>query len=86
MRTLPRGPRGRLLQANAYWRHGDDFQIIAGERRWRASQLAALESIPALVRPHDDATSLEVALIENMVREDLNPVEEARACAALKRS
>ena len=40
-------------------------------------------TIPALVRPHDDAASLEVALIENMAREDLNPVEEARACAAL---
>jgi ParB family chromosome partitioning protein len=62
---------------------GGRYELIAGERRWRASQLAELDSIPALVRPHDDATSLEVALIENMVREDLNPVEEARACAAL---
>ena len=62
---------------------GGRYELIAGERRWRASQLAELEAIPALVRPHDDATSLEVALIENMVREDLNPVEEARACAAL---
>jgi ParB family chromosome partitioning protein len=62
---------------------GGRYELIAGERRWRAAQLAELESIPALVRQHDDATSLEVALIENMVREDLNPVEEARACAAL---
>jgi ParB family chromosome partitioning protein len=62
---------------------GGRYELIAGERRWRAAQLAELESVPALVRPHDDATSLEVALIENMVREDLNPVEEARACAAL---
>jgi ParB family chromosome partitioning protein len=59
------------------------FELIAGERRWRAAKLAGLESIPALVRARDDAESLELALIENMVREDLNPVEEARACAAL---
>ena len=59
------------------------FELIAGERRWRAAQIAGLESVPALVRARDDAESLEVALIENMVREDLNPVDEARACAAL---
>jgi ParB family transcriptional regulator, chromosome partitioning protein len=59
------------------------YELIAGERRWRAAQLAELTSIPAVVRRHDDAASLEVALIENMAREDLNPVEEARACAAL---
>jgi ParB family chromosome partitioning protein len=59
------------------------FELIAGERRWRAAQMAGLETIPALVRARDDAESLELALIENMVREDLNPVEEARACAAL---
>ena len=57
--------------------------MIAGERRWRAAKLAGLETVPAIVRHHDDAASLEVALIENMAREDLNPVEEARACAAL---
>ena len=59
------------------------YELIAGERRWRAARLAELTSIPAVVRRHDDAASLEVALIENMAREDLNPVEEARACAAL---
>ncbi len=59
------------------------YELIAGERRWRAAQLAALESIPAVIRHHDDAASVELALIENMVREDLNPVEEARACLAL---
>ncbi len=59
------------------------YELIAGERRWRASQLAELESIPAIVRRHDNAASLELALVENMAREDLNPVEEARACAAL---
>jgi len=59
------------------------YELIAGERRWRASRLAELESIPAIVRRYDDAASLEIALVENMAREDLNPVEEARACAAL---
>jgi len=64
-------------------RKGARFELIAGERRWRAAQLAGLETIPALVRVHDDAESLELALIENMAREDLNPIEEARACALL---
>ncbi len=59
------------------------YELIAGERRWRAAQIADLQTVPALIRPHDDASVLELALIENMAREDLNPVEEARACAAL---
>lgn len=59
------------------------YELIAGERRWRAAQLAEAEFVPAIVRHHDDAASLELALIENMARQDLNPVEEARACAAL---
>ncbi len=62
---------------------GGRYELIAGERRWRAAQLAELEQIPAVIRHHDDAASLELALIENMAREDLSPVEEARACAAL---
>jgi ParB family chromosome partitioning protein len=62
---------------------GGTYELIAGERRWRAAQLAGFETVPAVVRPHDDAESLELALIENMAREDLNPVEEARACALL---
>jgi ParB family transcriptional regulator, chromosome partitioning protein len=62
---------------------GGTYELIAGERRWRAAQMAGFEHVPALVRPHDDAESLELALIENMAREDLNPVEEARACALL---
>jgi ParB family chromosome partitioning protein len=62
---------------------GGTYELIAGERRWRAAKLAGLESLPAMVRPDDDALSLELALIENMAREDLNPLEEARACAAL---
>ena len=59
------------------------YRLIAGERRWRAARLAGFERVPAVVRPHDDAESLEIALIENMARQDLNPVEEARACALL---
>ena len=62
---------------------GGTYELVAGERRWRAAQLAGLDTVPALVRARDDAQALEVALIENMAREDLNPVEEARACAAL---
>jgi ParB family chromosome partitioning protein len=62
---------------------GGTYELVAGERRWRAAQIAGLDRIPALVRPRDDAQSLEVALVENMAREDLNPVEEARAVAAL---
>jgi ParB family chromosome partitioning protein len=62
---------------------GGTYELVAGERRWRAAQLAGLKSIPALVREREDAAALEVALIENMAREDLNPIEEARACAAL---
>jgi len=62
---------------------GGRYELVAGERRWRAAKLAELETVPALVRAREDSASLELALIENMVREDLNPIEEARACAAL---
>lgn len=55
----------------------DRYEIIAGERRWRAAQLAALETIPALVRELDDQATLAISLIENLQREDLNPIEEA---------
>lgn len=59
------------------------YELIAGERRWRAAQAAGLEKVPAVIRDQELAERLQVALIENMVREDLNPVDEARACAAL---
>lgn len=59
------------------------YELIAGERRWRAAQKAGLAKVPALIRDQERAERLQVALIENMVREDLNPVDEARACAAL---
>jgi len=57
--------------------HGDGFEIVAGERRWRAAQRARLHTIPAIVREIDDSTAAEIALIENVQREDLNAIEEA---------
>lgn len=58
---------------------GGRWQLIAGERRWRAARQAGLERIPAVVREATDAESLELALVENLLREDLNPMEEAEA-------
>ncbi|HEX8752755.1 MAG TPA: ParB/RepB/Spo0J family partition protein [Solirubrobacterales bacterium] len=63
--------------------HDGSYELVAGERRWRAAQEAGLKKVPAVVRDQAEAERLQAALIENMVREDLNPVEEARACAAL---
>ena len=59
------------------------FEIIAGERRWRAAQEAGLKEVPVVVEEVDDQSSLEMALIENLQREDLNPIEEARAYSFL---
>jgi ParB family chromosome partitioning protein len=59
------------------------YQLLAGERRWRAARMAGLETVPAVLRSEPDGHRLQTALVENMAREDLNPVEEARACAAL---
>jgi ParB family chromosome partitioning protein len=56
---------------------GGDYQLIAGERRWRASKAAGLETIPALVEEIDDDTALEISIIENLQREDLSPLDEA---------
>ena len=77
------GERGVLQPVLVRAKPGGTYELVAGERRWRASQIAGLEKIPAIVRASGDAEALELALIENMAREDLNPVEEARACAAL---
>ncbi len=55
------------------------YQIVAGERRWRAAQRAQLHRIPAIVRDFDESETLEIAIVENIQREDLNPIEEARA-------
>ncbi len=59
------------------------YELVAGERRWRAAQQAGLEKVPAIARDQAEPERLQAALIENMVREDLNPVEEAKACSAL---
>jgi len=66
-----------ILQPILLRPHGDGFEIVAGERRWRAAQRARLHTIPAIVREIDDSTAAEIALIENVQREDLNAIEEA---------
>jgi len=60
-----------------------EYDIVAGERRWRAAQRAGLKAMPALVRDLGDAEAFEIAIIENVQREDLNPIEEGRAYSAL---
>jgi len=62
---------------------GEGYELIAGERRWRAAQQAGLEEIPVFVRPAAGADALELALIENVAREDITPIEEARSLATL---
>jgi ParB family chromosome partitioning protein len=71
--------RSGVLQPVVVRRHGSQFQIVVGERRWRAAAMAGLDHIPAVVREVTDAESLELALVENLLREDLNPMEEAEA-------
>ena len=72
------GKRG-VIQPIIVRPHGGGFQIVAGERRWRAAQRAQLHRIPAIIRDFDEAETLEIALVENIQREDLNPIEEAEA-------
>jgi len=64
-------------------RVGENYEIIAGERRWRASQAAGLKELPVVVRDYDDQATAEIAIIENLQREDLNAIEEAQAYAML---
>ncbi len=68
-----------VVQPIVVRRRGGKFQIIAGERRWRASQKAGLQKIPSIIREVTDEKLLELALIENIQRQDLNPIEEAKA-------
>lgn len=65
------------------WLDNQRYELIAGERRWRAAQIAGLETLPAIVRQVDEKQTLAMALIENIQREDLNPLEEARALQRL---
>lgn len=73
-----------LVQPLIVRRHGDGYELIAGERRWRAAKKAGMETVPAIVRETGDAESLEMSLVENLSREDLNPVDTARAYAILQ--
>ena len=66
-----------VIQPIIVTKKGRSYQIVAGERRWRASKQAGLKKIPAIIRDYDEMKIMEVALIENLQREDLNPVEEA---------
>jgi ParB family chromosome partitioning protein len=68
-----------VVQPVVLRRKGDRYELVAGERRWRAAKMAGLERIPAVVREVPDEDLLELALIENIQREDLNPIEEAQA-------
>ena len=68
-----------VLQPVVVRRLGDGYQLIVGERRWRAAKVAGLTRIPAVIREATDAQTLELALVENLLREDLNPIEEAEA-------
>src|SRR5258705_11421130 len=68
-----------LIQPVVVRRLGSGYQLIAGERRWRAARQAGLERVPAIVREATDVESLELALVENLLRADLNPLEEADA-------
>ena len=68
-----------VIQPVIVRRHGTGYQLVAGERRWRAARQAGLPRVPAIVREVTDAESLELALVENLLREDLNPMEEAEA-------
>lgn len=71
--------RRGLIQPVLVRSHDGGFQIVAGERRWRAAQAAGLHEIPVIVREFDEAQTLEVAIVENVQREDLNAIEEAEA-------
>ncbi|MFA6124806.1 MAG: ParB/RepB/Spo0J family partition protein [Sphingomonas sp.] len=68
-----------VLQPIVVRPHGTGYQIVAGERRWRAAQRARLHEVPVIVRAFDDTETLEVALVENIQRQDLNAIEEAEA-------
>lgn len=72
-----------VIQPIIVKKSGQTYRIIAGERRWRAARIAGLKEIPAIVREYDDRETAEIALIENIQREDLNSIEEAKAFRSL---
>lgn len=72
-----------LIQPIVVRPHGHSYQIVAGERRWRAAQRARLHEVPVIVRELTDAETMEIALVENIQREDLNAIEEAEAYSKL---
>jgi len=75
--------KGLLQPLVVRTRPGGDYEIVAGERRWRAAQRAGIHDVPVLIRELSDGEALEIALIENIQRADLNPLEEARAYSKL---
>jgi len=74
-----------IIQPIIVRRMGDSYQIVAGERRWRAARIAELEEVPVVIQDVADRAMLEIALIENIQREDLNPIETAHAFERLAR-
>ncbi|MBQ7985671.1 MAG: ParB/RepB/Spo0J family partition protein, partial [Clostridia bacterium] len=72
-----------IIQPIIVTKKGDLYTIVAGERRWRAAKKAGIKKIPVIIREYDDVTTAEIALIENLQREDLNPIEEAMGYRAL---
>ena len=72
-----------VIQPLVVRKHGRKYEIVAGERRWRASKEAKLKTVPVIIRDYDDATMMEIALVENIQRHDLNPLEEAEGIKRL---
>lgn len=72
-----------LIQPIVVRRNADNYELIAGERRWRAAQMAGLYTVPVVIKEVDDETALVMAIVENIQRQDLNPIEEARGLQRL---
>lgn len=73
-----------IIQPVLLRRSGERYQLVAGERRWRAAQIAGLDAVPAIVRDLDDREAIELALTENLLRDDLGPIETAKAYRSLQ--
>lgn len=68
-----------LIQPIVVKNKGEYYEIVAGERRWRAARIAGLKEVPVIIKEYNDKESMEIAIVENLQREDLNPIEEAQA-------